>query len=74
MVIQTRLEIKMTNYESKETYDTRLLANFPLFESKIYSNPYRETVTLKFTLIWDSEEIEDRTKIFVEPLFREIVK
>ena len=52
----------------------RLLVNFLLSESKIQSNPNREAVTLKFTLIWNSGEIEDRAKIFTEFLFQEIVK
>ena len=42
---------------------------FPFCKSKISSNPYREVVTLKFTLVWDSGEIEDRAEIFTGPLF-----
>ena len=47
---------------------------FPFCKSKISSNPYREVVTLKFTLVWDSGEIEDRAKISAKLLFWEIVK
>ena len=41
----------------------------PFVKSRLQSNPYRKTVALKSTLIWDSEEIEDRAKISAEPLF-----
>ena len=43
-----------------------LLTYFYLYESKIWNNPYREAVILKFTLIWNSEKIEDQAKIFTE--------
>ena len=59
----------MTYYELRDIYGTKLLENFPLLKSELESNPYLEAVALKFTLIWDSEEIEDRTKIFAKPLF-----
>ena len=50
-------------------YGTRLLENFSLLKSELLSNPYLEAVALKFILIWDFEEIEDRAKISTEPLF-----
>ena len=52
----------------------RLLIDFPLCKIKIQSNPYREAVTLKFTLAWNFGKIEDRAKIFTELISKEIVK
>ena len=54
----------------ENTYVPGLLVDFFLFESKIQSNSYREAVTLKLTSIWNSGEIEDRTKIFTKFLFQ----
>ena len=55
---------KTTDYELRDIYGTRLLENFSLLERDIYG-----TRLLKFTLVRDSEEIEDRAKIFAEPFF-----
>ena len=75
IVIQTRLEIKMTKLRVKgDVWHGIISELYPFLKSKIWSNPYREPVTLKSTLAWDFGEIEDRAKISTEPIFREIVK
>ena len=51
-----------------------ITSRLSFIESEIQSNPYRETIILKYTLVWNSGEIEDRAKISTELLSGEIVK
>ena len=44
---------------------------FSFVKSKPQSNPYREAVTLKFALVWNPGEVEDRAKTSTRLPFRD---
>ena len=46
----------------------------PFTKVKLKWPPYRETVVLESTFVWNSGEIEDRAKISTEFFFWEIVE
>ena len=59
---------KMTNLQIEKYVWHEIIRKLsPFVKSNLY--PYQEAVTLKFALVWDSEEIKDRAKIFTGPLF-----
>ena len=45
----------------------------PFIKSRLKSNPYREAVTLKFTLSWDPGEIEDQARISTRPFSKDCI-
>ena len=72
MAIPTRLK---TIRQNKKNVCPGIISKPSLFPKvKFKVNFYREAVTLKSTLAWNSGEIEDQAKISTELLSQEIVK
>ena len=75
MAMRTWLEAKWQDLRVKRYIWHEIINKLsPFAKSKIWSNPYREAVTLKSILAWDPREIEDWAKISTGLLFRKIVK